>query len=159
PARPRPRRGRAVLLAARVRGGHPTPGRRGAAGRAGTRDGRIARPGAVRPARGRGLLRRAARHRGTALSLSVPGPDPARERTMIRAEVYGRTLRYLFAPVAHLLYEDETVTEVLINGPHTVYIERAGRLERTDCQFADEEALLAAVRNLAEYVQRRLDED
>jgi pilus assembly protein CpaF len=78
---------------------------------------------------------------------------------MMRAEVYGRTLRHLFAPVARLLYDDETVTEVLINGPGTVYIERAGRLELTSCQFADEEALLAAVRNLAEYVQRRLDED
>jgi pilus assembly protein CpaF len=78
---------------------------------------------------------------------------------MMRAEVYGRTLRYLFEPVASLLYDDETVTEVLINGHETVYIERDGRLELTDCRFADEEALLAAVRNLAEYVQRRLDED
>lgn len=75
---------------------------------------------------------------------------------MNRAEVYRSTIRYFFAPVADLLYEDESVTEVLINGPDQIYCERRGVLEKTDRRFADEHVLMAAVRNLAEYVDRTL---
>jgi pilus assembly protein CpaF len=71
-----------------------------------------------------------------------------------RADVYRSTIRYFFAPVADLLYEDESVTEVLINGPHQIYCERNGRLEKVDRRFADEHVLMAVVRNLAEYVNR-----
>ena len=48
---------------------------------------------------------------------------------MMRGEIYGKTLRFFLAPVADLLYEDESVTEVLINGPSNIYCERGGRLE------------------------------
>jgi pilus assembly protein CpaF len=78
---------------------------------------------------------------------------------MHRADVYRATLRYFFAPVADLLYEDESVTEVLINGPDQIYCERGGRLEKVPRRFADEHVLHAAVLNLAEYVDRRLDEE
>lgn len=78
---------------------------------------------------------------------------------MIRSEIYGKTLRFFLAPVADLLYEDESVTEVLINGPSTIYCERGGRLERVDRGFADEQVLMAAIRNLAEYVHRRIDDE
>jgi pilus assembly protein CpaF len=78
---------------------------------------------------------------------------------MIRSDIYGKTLRFFFAPVADLLYEDESVTEVLINGPSTVYCERGGRLERVERSFADEQVLMAAIQNLAEYVRRRIDDD
>ena len=78
---------------------------------------------------------------------------------MTRADIYGRTLKHFLAPVADLLYEDESISEVMINGPDTVYIERAGRLELSGRKFASAEALTAAVRNLAEYVRRRLDAD
>jgi pilus assembly protein CpaF len=82
-----------------------------------------------------------------------------RSPAMDRVTVYRATLRHFFAPVARLLYDDESVTEVLINGPDVVYCERGGKLEKTDCRFADAAALQAAVRNLAEYVRRRLDAD
>ena len=75
-----------------------------------------------------------------------------------RGEIFRDTLRHFLAPVADLLYEDETVTEVLINGPDSIYVERRGRLERTERHFADEDSLEAAVVNLAEYVHRQLDE-
>jgi pilus assembly protein CpaF len=76
-----------------------------------------------------------------------------------RAAIYGRTLRYFFAPVADLLYDDDSVTEVLINGPGTIYCERAGRLQLLpERRFENETVLLAAVRNLAEYVNRQVDE-
>ncbi len=75
---------------------------------------------------------------------------------MDRADVYRSTIRYFFAPVADLLYDDESVTEVLINGPNQIYCERNGRLEKVDRRFADELVLMAAVRNLAEYVNRSI---
>lgn len=77
---------------------------------------------------------------------------------MDRTDVYRSTIRYFFGPVADLLYDDESVTEVLINGPDQIYCERRGRLEKVERRFADEHVLLAAVRNLAEYVGRRLDD-
>ena len=81
---------------------------------------------------------------------------------MTRANVYGQTLRFFFAPVADLLYDPahDHVTEVMINGPDDIYFEREGKIERAEGRrFADAEALMAAVRNLAEYVDRRVGED
>lgn len=78
---------------------------------------------------------------------------------MLRDQVYQKTLRHLFQPVADLLFEKEDVTEILINGHDKVYCERAGKLELTGRAFANPHALEIAVRNLAEYVGRRLDEN
>ncbi len=55
--------------------------------------------------------------------------------------------------------EDESVTEVLVNGPDEVFIERAGLLEKTDANSDDEQALQAAVRNIAQFVGRRVDDE
>lgn len=55
--------------------------------------------------------------------------------------------------------KDESVSEVMINGPHEIFIERKGIIEKTDAQFLDEQALQAAVRNIAQFVGRRIDED
>jgi len=55
--------------------------------------------------------------------------------------------------------DDDSVSEVLVNGPHEVFIERSGLLERTPAKFNDEQALQAAIRNIAQFVGRRIDED
>ena len=55
--------------------------------------------------------------------------------------------------------EDDTVSEVLINGPSEIFVERRGKLERVDAKFKDEQALQAAVRNIAQFVGRRIDEE
>lgn len=52
---------------------------------------------------------------------------------------------------------DESVSEVLVNGPNEVFIERRGILERVAAKFSDEQALQAAVRNIAQFVGRRID--
>jgi pilus assembly protein CpaF len=57
------------------------------------------------------------------------------------------------------LLDDSSVSEVLINGPDVVYFEREGRLHRSDIRFPDSAALMAAVRNLGEYVNRQVDAD
>lgn len=76
---------------------------------------------------------------------------------MIPDHVYAHAIGEFFAPIAALL-RDPTVSEVMINGAHAIYVERAGRLERTDARFASERALLAALRVLAQYVNRPFDQ-
>ena len=61
------------------------------------------------------------------------------------------------APVREYL-EDDTVSEVLINGPGQIYIERRGKLEEVPAKFVSESALKAAAANIAKSVGRILDE-
>ncbi len=77
---------------------------------------------------------------------------------MIPREVFEQTLLGFLEPVRPYL-EDPTVSEVMINGPDEIYVERAGRLQKVDARFASRQALEAAVRNLAQYVGRHVDEE
>lgn len=52
---------------------------------------------------------------------------------------------------------DDSVSEVMINGPNEIFIERRGILEKVNAKFLDEQALQAAVRNIAQFVGRRID--
>lgn len=65
------------------------------------------------------------------------------------------TLAYLLAPIQKLL-ADEKVTEIMINGPHEIFAEQAGRIARTDLAFADDAALEAAARGIAQFSGKRL---
>lgn len=76
-----------------------------------------------------------------------------------RNALYEETIRFFFAPVVDLLYHNKDVSEVMINGWNEIYYERGGRVHKAEgVTFPDEHALAAAVRNLAEFVGRRLDE-
>ncbi|MDB5038919.1 MAG: CpaF family protein [Bacteriovoracaceae bacterium] len=68
------------------------------------------------------------------------------------------TTRSFLAPILAFL-DDDQVTEILVNAPNDIFIEKAGRLYKTDAEFADADALFAAVRNIAQYVGRRINED
>lgn len=70
-------------------------------------------------------------------------------------EIYQQTLKHLLAPLEAFL-EDESVSEIMINGWDDIYVERAGKLEHVDACFEDEAALFAAMRNVAQYVGKRL---
>jgi len=61
------------------------------------------------------------------------------------------------APVREYL-EDDSVSEILINGPQQIYIERRGKLEEVPAKFVSEPALKAAAANIAKSVGRMLDE-
>ena len=76
---------------------------------------------------------------------------------MIPNEVFAQTLLDFLAPVRPFL-EDPSVTEVMINGPEQVYIERRGRLERTSVKFASRESVMCALRNAAQFVGKHVDE-
>ena len=60
-------------------------------------------------------------------------------------------------PLAPLL-ADPAVTDVLVNGPYQVYIERFGHLETTDVRFRDAEHLVRIIQRIAARVGRRIDE-
>ncbi|HEY1929705.1 MAG TPA: CpaF family protein [Caulobacteraceae bacterium] len=56
------------------------------------------------------------------------------------------------------LLKDETVTDILINGHATVYVERLGRLEETEVRFQDNRHLIRIVNKIVAAVGRRVDE-
>lgn len=69
-------------------------------------------------------------------------------------EVIARAL----APVAEFL-NDPGVSEVLINGPNQIFVERKGKLELTTATFPDEDNLQAAINSIAQSVGRRINKD
>ncbi|MEZ6090009.1 MAG: CpaF family protein [Pirellulaceae bacterium] len=60
-------------------------------------------------------------------------------------------------PLAPLL-ADPAVTDILVNGPYTVFVERFGQLEPTDVRFRDDEHLVRIIGRIAARVGRRIDE-
>jgi pilus assembly protein CpaF len=77
--------------------------------------------------------------------------------SLIPKEIYADTLGRLLAPVRGYL-DDPTVSEIMINGPEQIFIERRGQLELTDARFASTGAVLAALRNIAQYAGTFFDE-
>lgn len=62
-----------------------------------------------------------------------------------------------FGPLESLL-RDSSITDILINGPQHVYVERGGQLEETSVRFSDNEQLVRIVQRIAGRVGRRIDE-
>jgi pilus assembly protein CpaF len=60
-------------------------------------------------------------------------------------------------PIEALL-ADATVSDILINGPSTVYVERNGRLEKTLIRFRDNAHLLNTINRIVARIGRRIDE-
>jgi pilus assembly protein CpaF len=56
------------------------------------------------------------------------------------------------------LLKDDDVNDILINGPHRVFVERAGKLTLTDVRFKDERHLLRIIDKIVSAVGRRVDE-
>lgn len=72
----------------------------------------------------------------------------------VAAEAVANNLR----PVQHLR-DDPTVSEILINGPNEIYVERKGKLEKTDAAFRSEDELVAAVNSIANSIGRRINDE
>jgi pilus assembly protein CpaF len=62
-----------------------------------------------------------------------------------------------YGPLEPLL-KDDSVTEIMVNGPSQVFVERHGRVEETDTAFADEGHLLRIIDKIVSGVGRRIDE-
>ena len=82
-------------------------------------------------------------------------PLTREERRRIVREITDDILGY--GPLEPLL-NDETVTEVMVNGYDRVYVERHGKLERTAVRFLDEAHLLRIIDKIVSQVGRRVDE-
>jgi len=56
------------------------------------------------------------------------------------------------------LLADSSISDILVNGPKSVYVERKGRLEQTDVEFNDDSHLLNIIDRIVSAVGRRIDE-
>ncbi|HXS33228.1 MAG TPA: CpaF family protein [Solirubrobacterales bacterium] len=79
------------------------------------------------------------------------GEDRAAVETRIVRDTVG------LGPIEDLL-ADPLVEEVMVNGPESVYVERAGQIEATDVRFRDEEELRNAIERILAPLGRRIDE-
>jgi pilus assembly protein CpaF len=76
---------------------------------------------------------------------------------VIPQAVFSETLLEFLSPVRRFL-NDPSVSEIMINGPSQVYIERKGKLELTSVKFESSEAVMCALRNAAQFVGKHLDD-
>ncbi|HTJ80704.1 MAG TPA: ATPase, T2SS/T4P/T4SS family, partial [Polyangiaceae bacterium] len=77
---------------------------------------------------------------------------------MIPREVFEESLLHFFAPIRPFL-DDPTVSDIMINGPDQIFVEKGGQLHLTDARFASREALVAALRNAAQFVGKHISEE
>ena len=84
-------------------------------------------------------------------SFPLSGVEKQQLLNEIMDEIFG------LGPIEQLLL-DPAITDILINGPHQVYIERYGQLEPADIKFRDEEHLLQVIQRIATRVGRRIDQ-
>ena len=79
------------------------------------------------------------------------GIDPVR----LEDDVFNEAMR--LGPLEDLL-ADDTVSEIMVNGPDKVYIERGGKLILSDCQFTDDASVLSVIERIIAPLGRRCDE-
>ena len=82
-------------------------------------------------------------------------PLSAADKAQLIQDVSDDILGY--GPIDRLL-KDEEVSEVMVNGPDSVYVERAGRIEKTSASFVDETHLRRIIDKIVSQVGRRIDE-
>ena len=99
----------------------------------------------------RSQLRSLATHLCGQQSVNLPPDDREAMVREIMDEIYG------FGAIEPLMNDPE-VSDVLINGPDSVFIERNGLLERTDIRFASNEHLIHFIQRLVGRAGRRIDE-
>jgi len=83
----------------------------------------------------------------------TPLSSVERERLIheVRHELFG------LGPLEQLL-ADTTISDILVNSPYNIYIERGGKLERTNIEFKDSEHLMRVIERIVSSVGRRIDE-
>src|SRR5690606_6782898 len=88
--------------------------------------------------------------------LSREGPVLSdRERSALIRRVVDEALGL---GVLEPLLADDSVTEIMVNGPDDIYVERAGRVEKITTTFANENQLMQTIDRIVSQVNRRVDE-
>ncbi|MYM54865.1 CpaF family protein [Thalassovita mangrovi] len=77
------------------------------------------------------------------------------DRTQVFQELYDEVTG--LGPLETLL-KDETISDILVNGPKRIFVERFGKLELSDVTFKDEKHLLRIIDKIVSAVGRRVDE-
>jgi pilus assembly protein CpaF len=77
------------------------------------------------------------------------------DRSSLHQELYDEVMG--LGPLEPLL-KDDTVNDILVNGPHRIFVERGGKLTLTDITFKDERHLLRIIDKIVSAVGRRVDE-
>lgn len=70
-------------------------------------------------------------------------------------DVFNEAMR--LGPLEELL-ADDSISEIMVNGPQKVYVERKGKLVLSDCQFTDDASVLAVIERIVAPLGRRIDE-
>ncbi|MGW0464090.1 CpaF family protein [Streptomyces sp. NPDC003027] len=79
--------------------------------------------------------------------------------TVERAQLIRRVVdEALGLGVLEPLLEDASITEIMVNGPDQIFIERAGRVELLPLRFASHEQLMQTIERIVSTVNRRVDE-
>ena len=84
-------------------------------------------------------------------NLQATRADRARLLDAIAADALG------FGPIQALL-DDENISEIMVNGPEHVYVERAGQLYPTEIQFDDSDHVMRVIDRIVSPLGRRIDE-
>jgi pilus assembly protein CpaF len=77
------------------------------------------------------------------------------ERLQLQASLINEILGY--GPLQPLL-DDPEVTEIMVNGPYQVYVERHGKIEMTSVRFRDERHLMRIIEKILLPLGKRVDE-
>jgi len=89
------------------------------------------------------------------LLLDEKAPLNATERSQLAIEIVDEVLG--LGPLEPLI-KDETVSDILVNTEHLVFVERFGKIERTGVRFKDARHLLRIINKIVSTVGRRVDE-
>ena len=79
----------------------------------------------------------------------------SRERTSLIRRVVAEALGL---GVLEPLLADDTITEIMVNGPDSIFVERLGRIEQSSARFVSTEQLLQTIDRIVSTVNRRVDE-
>ena len=75
----------------------------------------------------------------------------------LHASIFESAIKGFLQPIWHFL-KDEKISEVMVNSFDEIWVEIGGKIQKTSAAFTDEDALLAAVTNIAQSVNRRINE-
>jgi pilus assembly protein CpaF len=81
----------------------------------------------------------------------ISGPEKTQLVQDVLDEVFG------LGPIEEFL-RDPFISDILVNGAHTIYVEKFGMLEKTDVKFRDDEQLLRVIQRIGARIGRHIDE-
>jgi len=99
----------------------------------------------------RSEIRRLAEEICSGLDKRLTEPQHQRMVDELMAEIFG------LGPLEKLM-DDASISDILVNGPSEVFVERNGRLEQSDIVFADDRHVMRIIQRVVSRVGRRIDE-